>query len=158
MLPMGQQMDQRKQALMKKMQGMVDSRGMLGQFSRGNNVYSGGLPNAQAGGGAQFGPPQGNQNAMQPGGLPQQAAPQADANMMLKRQMDQAKSALQMANMKRQGQTQEQSLKNAMERRMGQQGQAASGNPKAGGLNSLLKRKKDVQSAATRVRNAYTVG
>ncbi len=170
MLPMGQQQDQRKQALMKKMQGITDSRGMLGQFSRGNNVYNGGMPNAQSGGGAQFGPPQGNQNAAQAlmqqkvaaaqqgGAPPMQDDPQA----MLKRQMDQAKSALQMANMQTQRRTTEQNLKAAMERRMNQGGPSAQGTAaskgKAGGMKSLLKRKNDVSAAATRIRNAYTAG
>lgn len=56
--------DQDKQALMQRLQGMVDSRGMLGQFSRGNNVYNATAPQAQMGGGPQFGPPVGNQNAL----------------------------------------------------------------------------------------------
>jgi hypothetical protein len=178
MLPMGQQMDQRKQALMKKMQGMVDARGLQGQLSRGNNVYNGGMPNAQSGGGAQFGPPVGNQNALmqqrdmqqrdmqmkqqamagQQGGMAAQVPQQADHNAMLQKQMQQAKSALQVAGLQTKNKTAEEGLKAAMQRRMGQMGQARSGNPKAGGMNALLKKKQSAQEAATRVRNAYTVG
>lgn len=46
---------------------------MLGQFSRGNNIYNAAAPQAQMGGGppGQFGPPVGNQNA-----APQAAAGQ----------------------------------------------------------------------------------
>jgi hypothetical protein len=53
----------RKQKAMKRLQGMVDARGMQGIFSRGKNIYGGGAPQAQMGGGPQFGPPVGNQNA-----------------------------------------------------------------------------------------------
>jgi hypothetical protein len=158
---------------------------MLGQFSRGNNVYNGGMPNAQSGGGAQFGPPQGNQNAMQgmeqamqarqaamqrqgagpglataPGQMPG-GAPQADPNMMLKRQMDQAKSALQVAGLQTKNKTQEEGLKAAMERRMNQQqsqAAASAGNANQSKMQALLKKQKDTQTAATRIRNAYTVG
>lgn len=128
---------------------MVDARGQIGQLARGNNVYNGGMPNAQSGPGMNMGPPAGNDNA------------QMDPNVMLKRQMDQAKSALQMANMQTQRRTQEEGLKAAMQRRMGggpsAQGLKAS-KGKAGGAAALLKRKNDVSAAASRVRNAYTSG
>lgn len=51
-----------------ELQGMPDPRGMVGQLARGSNVYNGAGAQAQAGGGPQFGPPVGNQNAA--GGMP----------------------------------------------------------------------------------------
>lgn len=60
------QTDQAKAALQQKLQGIQDARGMLGQFSRGAPIYNATAPQAQMGGGPQFGPPVGNQNAAAP--------------------------------------------------------------------------------------------
>lgn len=78
----GDQTEQGKMALQQKLQGIQDSRGMLGQFSRGNNIYNGTAPQAQMGGGTQFGPPVGNQNAA---GAPQPM--QADNSPQMQQQM-----------------------------------------------------------------------
>lgn len=66
-------------AIKRRMTGQGDARSMQGTLSRGNNVYRGGMPNAQSGGGPQFGrPPAGPPGGMPPGlasGMPQQQPP-----------------------------------------------------------------------------------
>ena len=72
--------DQAKQALQQKLQGIQDARGMLGQFSRGAPIYNATAPQAQMGGGPQFGPPVGNANAAaNPMQMQQQMMQQRDA-------------------------------------------------------------------------------
>lgn len=44
-------------AVQRRMTGQQDSRSTPGMLSRGSNVYNGGSPNAQSGGGPQFGRP-----------------------------------------------------------------------------------------------------
>lgn len=43
--------------LLKKLMGFQDSRGPVGMYSRGTNVYNGTTNSAHIGGGAQFGRP-----------------------------------------------------------------------------------------------------
>jgi len=104
---LGGQDSARGKSLLEKLQGFKDSRGPVGQLSRGNNVYNGASSAAQSGGGMQFGrPPEQTQQrpaaavipSDQRAQQPEQANPQDAVN----------------------------AAKQAMLRRFGQQGQAMS--------------------------------
>ncbi len=45
------------EALVRRLQGIQDSRGKVGIYSRGKNIYKGGSSSAHKGGGVQFGRP-----------------------------------------------------------------------------------------------------
>jgi len=165
MLPMQPQqnpMDAKKAALQKRLQGMADSRGLQGMFSRGANVYNGGSSAATVGGGPQFGPPQGNQNAAAPsppglggqlppglgGPMPQQSqqAQTPDYSGQLQAQMQQAKAALQASQLKQ-----------------AKSSSQAGGGGMSGVQNALKRRMENSQKqrltdAASKVRNASLGG
>lgn len=127
-------------------------------FSRGANVYNGGSNAATVGGGPQFGPPQGNQNAAAPtppglggqappglgGPMPGQSQPQQpDYSGQLQAQVAQAKAALQASQLKQ------------------AKSSAQAGGGGMSGVQNALKRRMDgslqknrLAAAASQIRNA----
>ena len=157
--PMQPPQDAAKQSLMKRLQGMVDSRGLQGMLSRGANVYNGAGPQAQMGPGRpQMGAPVGNANAATPAipggpsgpatpavpGMQPPGANQGAAIQNLGQIAQQAQATLQAANLKKAAQS----------------AQASSAKPKGpGALQGALQRRmqRNTNPAAAAAQNANTL-